>query len=337
MTNRSDLPSPRHGGDLAYATATFGNPDGGWLDLSTGVNPNPYPVRSFDVTALARLPSPDGMLRLLAAAGAAYGAPPTAAIAATPGTEIAIRLLPAIAPPGPVAIVWPTYGSHADAWRRGGRTPRALASLDDVPTDTAVVVVGNPNNPDGRTTPPGTLERLALRLGARNGLLIVDEAFADVTPEVSLASRVGPLPIVVLRSFGKFFGLPGLRLGFVVGAPVVVAKLAALLGDWPVSAPAMTVGTAALSDHAWQTAARTELAGKMRRLRALLAGHNLAIHGGTDLFALIGDAEAAALHRRLAERGIWTRAFADQPTWLRVGLPGNDADFDRLDGALKPD
>ncbi len=139
-------------------------------------------------------------------------------------------------PPGSVAIVAPTYGSHSDAWQSAGRSVETVAALDRIAPDTTIVIVGNPNNPDGRTFSPSRLANLARTLGARGGLLIVDEAFADVAPEVSLAPELAGLPAIVLRSFGKFYGLAGLRLGFAAGQSAVTARLAGLLGDWPVSA-----------------------------------------------------------------------------------------------------
>ena len=253
---------------------------------------------------------------------------------AVPGTEIAIRLLPLLAPGGPVAIVSPTYGSHADAWRAAGRTVIQIASIDDLPADAAIAVLANPNNPDGRIVEPARLTALAHRLAERGGLLIVDEAFADLDPGLSLAPRLAGLPAIVLRSFGKFYGLAGLRLGFVAGAPTVVGALGSMLGDWPVSGAAIAIGTAALSDTAWQDKTRRRLARDAARLRDLFTGAGLSLGGGTDLFVLVAHHSAAAIHAGLAARGIWTRAFDDQPEWLRFGLPADDAAFGRLGAAL---
>ena len=323
---------PRHGGDLAFATAFYGIPSGGWLDLSTGINPTPYPAAQITADQLGRLPDGVALGRLLAAARAAYGVPAGVRLVATPGTELAIRLVPLVAPAGSVAVVGPTYGSHEDTWRNAGRPVHVVGDLTEVPVEATILVVGNPNNPDGRTFAPSQLADLARGLAGRGGLLVVDEAFADVAPDVSLVGTLADLPAIVLRSFGKFHGLAGLRLGFVAGSPPIVAGLAAILGDWSVSSPALTVGAAALSDDAWRAAARKSLSRQNRELRAVLIRHRLAIRGGTDLFVLIEDEDATGVHSRLAERGIWTRAFANQPRWLRIGLPGSR--LDRLDRAL---
>lgn len=325
---------PVHGGDLAFATRRYGEPAEGWLDLSTGINPQPWPAAHWLARAdLTRLPDAADLDALLAAARAAYGIAPDVAIAATPGSEIAIRLLPAAVPPGAVAIVSPTYATHAAAWRAAGRGVAEVPSLAEVPADAAIAVAGNPNNPDARTTSPAELAALATKLGARGGLLVVDEAFADTTPENSLAPALDGLPAVVLRSLGKFYGLPGLRLGFVAGDAAIVTGIQAALGAWPISTPAIAIGTAALSDTAWQEATRKRLHGASQRLAALLGRHGLRIAGATSLFVLVEDDNARHLHVALASQGIWTRIFAGNPRHLRVGLPPDDA-VARLDAAL---
>lgn len=335
---RAVLPSPddtpRHGGDLAFATARYGLPAGGWLDLSTGVNANPYRTPPLATEALTCLPDRAGLEALLATARSAYRVPAATVIVAVPGTDLALRLLPLIAPPGPVAIVSPTYRSHHEAWTAAGRAVTAIASVDECPADAAVVVLANPNNPDGHVTAPARLVALRENLSARGGLLVVDEAFADVAPQVSLVPHLGNLPALVLRSFGKFYGLPGLRLGFVAGEPAILSRLAALIGDWPVSGPAIAIGTAALADTAWQDETRRRLAASARDLRAVLARHRLAVKGGTDLFVLIDDPRAGDIHARLARHGIWTRVFAENLDGLRLGIPGDAAALARLERAL---
>jgi cobalamin biosynthesis protein CobC len=324
-----DITYPRHGGDLTAARARYG----ALLDLSTGVCPYQYGPLSGQLRGLERLPGQDDLDRLVTTVRRAYGVPHAAGLVAVPGSEMAIRLIPVVAPPGPVAIVGPTYGSHAEAWRNSGREMVEVDSLESIPATARIVVIGNPNNPDGRITPPHLLSELATRLSADGGLLIVDEAFADVAPDVSLVSRLSGLPALVLRSFGKFYGLPGVRLGFVAGDPGVVERLRKLLGDWPVSVSALAIGEAALADDAWRDAMRARLKGESATLRQVLTRHGLAIKGGTDLFVLIEDEHAPEIHDGLARRGIWTRAFEGQPTWLRIGLP-SDGGLEKLDRAL---
>ena len=318
------VPLPEHGGDLAFATRLYGAPPEGWLDLSTGISPFPYPHAAVPDAALRRLPDAADLAALIEAAGAAYGVGRDFDIAAVPGTEIAIRLLPHVLGSPAATIVGPTYGSHRDAWQ-GSSPAQSIAAIAD--GSTAVVV--NPNNPDGRIIPPAELTRLARRLSA----LIVDEAFADVAPAASIVPALAAPNVIVLRSLGKFYGLAGLRLGFVIAPPDVVARLHRMLGAWPVSGPAIAIGRAALGDAAWATSARARLSAAAAQLRAALTRHGLAIAGGTDLFVLNDHADAPALHINLAQRGIWTRAFADHPRWLRFGVP-DDAGLARLDAAL---
>lgn len=322
----TDTALPRHGGDLAFATRTYGEPDGGWLDLSTGISPAPYPVPAGLIASgiFHRLPDRAALARLEAVARAAYGVPALASLAAVPGSEIAIHLLPRLASPGARAfILSPTYSGHTAAWPAA--TP--VTTLDAIP-DGAIAILANPNNPDGRIFAPEVLSALARRVT----WLIVDEAFADVAPEASLIPTL-PQNALVLRSVGKFYGLAGVRLGFVAGGRDDIAKVATALGDWAVSGPAIAVGAAALADTDWRETTRARLREEAAALRNLLAAHDLPIAGGTDLFVLVAADDGHVLHRALARRGVWTRAFADHRPWLRFGLPG--AGFARLERALR--
>lgn len=322
---------PRHGGALAGATARYGLPAEGWLDLSTGINPEPWPTPPLGAEAFTRLPDPADLARLVAAARRAYGAAADIRVSPVPGTDLALRLLPALMPESKVAILSPTYSGHAEAWRDAGHSVRAVSDLPGAAGST-VVVLANPNNPDGRVTAPDALLGALAALPA-NGLLVVDEAFAEVAPAVSIVPALGDPRLVVLRSFGKFYGLAGLRLGFVLGAGPIVARLAALIGDWPVSGPALAIGRGALSDADWRETTRLRLAERRSRLDAVLARHGLTVTGGTDLFRLIAAADAGGLHERLARHGVWTRVFAERPGFIRFGVP-RDADLARLDAAL---
>jgi cobalamin biosynthesis protein CobC len=326
--------APRHGGDLTFARQRHGDPLTGWLDLSTGINPHPYPAPEIDPVDLHRLPDRGRLIDLLDAARRTYVVPEAAALVAAPGSETAIQAIPLLVPHRRVAIVGPTYGSHRQAWHGADKEVIDCGSLADIPSDAAVVVLANPNNPDGRTVAPDDLAGLARRLAARDGLLVVDEAFADLTPEVSLIPQLTDIHAIVLRSLGKFHGLAGLRLGFVAGQPAMTARLERLFGAWPVSGAALTIGRAALADRGWAAATRVALGVEAGRLREVLAARGLPVIGGTDLFVLIENTNAGRLHGALAERGIWTRAFAERTHWLRFGLPADDHGFARLDRAL---
>lgn len=313
----------RHGGRLAAARAAFPNVPGPWLDLSTGINPRPYPARRADAAALRRLPDPEEVAALEAAAAQAFGVSADR-VAATPGTEAALRALPRLLGARSVAIAAPTYGGHAEAWRLAG------AKVDLVPRDrlaasaAEAVVLVSPNNPDGARTPvPHAGDRW----------LIVDEAFVETAPELSIADRVGGRT-VILRSFGKFYGLPGVRLGFVIAEPGLAARVSAQFGDWPLSAEAIAAGLAAYPDADWRERTQARLAHDADRLDALLTAAGFEIVGGTSLFRLAATPDAAARFIALARRGVLARPFPDQPTWLRFGIP-KPKDWPRLAAALE--
>jgi cobalamin biosynthetic protein CobC len=329
-----------HGGDLAAASRAYGDPPGGWLDLSTGVNPHAYPVDGIDPRTWARLPDADLLDACLAAARARYRIPDTAGLVAAPGTQAILQWLPYVARSRRVAVVAPTYGEHARTWRLaaadgGGEvteTASLAAAVSDGAVDTAVLC--NPNNPDGRVESPDAVMGAAARLAARGGRLIVDEAFCDTRPDLSVAPGAGGPGLIVLRSLGKIYGLAGLRVGFAATEPSVAAALAARLGPWAVSGPALSVARRALDDGDWLAAQGARLAIDCDRLDSVLTAKGFKIIGGTDLFRLIETPAAGSLFDHLARSGIWVRRFSGYPTWLRFGLPGRDDEWRKVEAAL---
>lgn len=321
-----------HGGDLDAARRLFPDAPEPWIDLSTGINPIPYPLPVLPASAWQRLPDRENEAALLAAARTAYGVPDEAGIVAAPGTQILIELLPPLAGMDDrVAVVGPTYGEHARTWRKAGHPVAEAAGLAET-GDARVVVLVNPNNPDGRIVEPARLRDFAGRLAARGGLLVVDEAFADFEAGTSLIPALPPSTLV-LRSFGKTYGLAGLRLGFAVGRGDLTARLAERLGPWAVPGPALHVGARALGDRGWLEAAGRDRAADAIRLDRLLARVGTVV-GGTSLFRLVETGEAAALFDRLGRNGIYARRFQDQPNRLRFGLPADEAGWSRLEAAL---
>jgi len=322
-------PIADHGGALDRAIGQFGGPREDWIDLSTGINPWPYPVPALGPEAWSRLPDAGALAALLRVARDYYGAP--ADPVAAPGSQALIQLLPRLVQATRVAVVGPTYAEHARCWALAGHRVEPVA---DPATDAPILVLVNPNNPDGLCRAPAELLALAERQAARGGLLVVDEAFADVTPERSVAGHVGRPGLVVLRSFGKFFGLAGLRLGFAFGPADLMAALDQALGPWAVAGPALEVGRMALADRAWIAATRDRLAEAARNLDAILSVGRLEPQGGTDLYRLVRHADATRLADRLGRRHILVRRFADRPTLLRFGLPPDEAACARLQAAL---
>jgi L-threonine-O-3-phosphate decarboxylase len=319
-----------HGGRIRAAAQRYGIPEKSWLDLSTGINPNGWPVPVVSQEIWQRLPQDDD--ELTAAAQSYYG---TTALLPVAGSQAAIQALPRLCAPCRVAVVASSYAEHAHAWRQHGHqvTPMSAAEILQVGDEVQVVLIVNPNNPSGKLFTRDELICLHERLSARGGWLIVDEAFMDATPEHSLSSMCPRAGLIVLRSVGKFFGLAGARAGFVLAEQALLDTLAALLGPWPLAAPSRYVTTLALRDSAWQQAARHTLAHASQRLAELLAQHGLPPAGGCALFQWVCRDDAAKVHEQLAQRGILTRLY-DQPHSLRFGLPREEAEWQRLANTL---
>lgn len=313
-----------HGGRLAEARAAYGGED--WIDLSTGINPVPWPHAGSVSVDWRSLPDPAMLAALEAAAAAHFGADP-AYCCAVPGSEIGLRLVGRMLDL-PAQYLVPSYRTHGEIFP-------AASPVDDLPPPMPfTLLLANPNNPDGRIVPPARLRDWLDASGG--GWLVVDEAFADSTPQTSLAPAIrDDNRLIVLRSFGKFFGLAGVRLGFVLGPREIVARIRRTLGDWPLSAAAIAIGAAAYNDRDWIARTRSDLAQRAAQLDALLAGHGLIASGDCPLFRLIRVDDAAALFDRLACRAILTRPFDYDPHWLRLGVPASAVERARLDEALR--
>lgn len=306
-----------HGGGLDAAVERYGGRRADWLDLSTGINPEPYPLPPLEPGDWTALPDRAAIAALTAAARRFWRVPEGAEVLAAPGASALIARIPALAAPGRVRIDRPTYNEHAAAFAAHG-----WQVTGDGPVAARVLV--HPNNPDGR------LWRAA---EADAALTVIDESFCDVMPErslVALATREG---VIVLKSFGKFWGLAGLRLGFAIARPETVARLAEMIGPWAVSGPALRVGARALGDTGWADETRARLARDRARLDRAMTGAGAAVAGGTDLFGLYRVADAEAWRDRLARRHIWSRTFPYSAHLLRLGLPHGDG-WARLEAAL---
>ncbi|MFZ3580591.1 aminotransferase class I/II-fold pyridoxal phosphate-dependent enzyme [Loktanella sp. DJP18] len=309
-------PPRDHGGGLDAAIATFGGKRADWLDLSTGINPVPYPLPRLTTAAWTALPDRDATALLVQRARAFWNIPAAAAVLALPGASPAIAQLPRLRDAGRVSIPGPTYNEHGAAFRAAGWT------LADDAQDAIVAV--HPNNPDGlmwqaeQVTAPFT---------------IIDESFCDVTPAASLIRLSARPGTVVLKSLGKFWGLAGLRLGFAIGDPQIIADLADALGPWPVSGPALSIGAEALADPLWADETCARLDRDAARLDELLLSKGALVKGGTSLFRLYQVEDAAAAQAHLARSRVWSRVFPYASDWLRLGLPPPDA-WDRLEAAF---
>ena len=320
-----------HGGNLHDAIARFGRPGGDWIDLSTGINPQSYPVPPLATDVWHRLPEVSPALA--AAAEAYYGAPRVLPVA---GTQAAIQALPRLRAPSRVVVAAPAYAEHAHRWAQAGHAIREVPykDLGSAVADCDVMLICNPNNPTGGTIDPEILLAWADQLALRQGWLVVDEAFGDTTPQLSVAAWSDRPGLIVLRSVGKFFGLAGLRLGFVAAHSTLLSALSDVLGPWSVSGPAQDIGCAALADRPWQQAMRNHLLRAGERLHVLLASQGISANGSA-LYQWWPEPQAQAFWQHMARRGIWVRLFTRGACGIRLGLPLNEIDWRRLEQALE--
>lgn len=319
-----------HGGRLQRAVQHYGIAREQWLDLSSGIAPWSFAIPEIPLRAWARLPETDDGLEQ--AAAGYYGVEHLLAVA---GSQAAIQALPQLRARGTVGVLSPCYAEHAEGWRRAGHQVLELHSeqVDEQLDSLDVLVVVNPNNPTGCLHSAAQLLGWHQRLARRGGWLLVDEAFMDNSPQHSIGAHAQQAGLIVLRSFGKFFGLAGVRLGFVLAEPLLLQRLAELLGPWTVSGPTRMLGQACLLDSAAHQQQIARCAAASQRLAALLSRAGLAPTGGCDLFQYLVIDQAAQVHEFMAQRGILLRLFS-QPASLRFGLPATDAEFQRLEQAL---
>lgn len=306
-----------HGGNLSAAILRYGGDRADWIDLSTGINPTPYPLPVLAASDWAELPDTAASAALIDAARRFWKVPEGAAVLPAPGASALIALIPGLADPRWVKIKTPTYNEHAAAFANHG-----WSIAESEPAEARVAV--HPNNPDGRLWQE---DELAAPLS------IIDESFCDTCPDQSLIHLAAKPGVIVLKSFGKFWGLAGMRLGFAIGDPALIQQLSNLQGPWAVSGPALKTGVQALQDQDWAQATRQNLARDAQRLDQLAAARGVRLVGGTDLFRLYEVSEAAAWQDRLAHAHIWSRIFPYSKTYLRLGLPPQDG-WDRLEAAL---
>jgi cobalamin biosynthetic protein CobC len=311
------MKAPRdHGGGLDAAIAEYGGTRADWLDLSTGINPVPYPLPDLAPHAWNALPDQAAQAKLIQRARAFWNVPDAAAVLPIPGASAAIAQLPRLGKAGQVSIPGPTYNEHGAAFRAAG-----WALVDDA--SDAIVAV-HPNNPDGMVWQADQITA---------DLSIIDESFCDVMPEASLIRLSARPGTIVLKSFGKFWGLAGLRLGFAIGDPAIIADLAEALGPWPVSGPALSIGAEALADPMWADETCARLTKDAQRLDDLLIAQGAIVKGGTSLFRLYQVEDAAAAQAHLAQSHIWSRIFPYATDWLRLGLPPPDR-WNQIEGAF---
>ncbi|GHA02441.1 threonine-phosphate decarboxylase [Arenicella chitinivorans] len=329
--NNALMRAPKHGGDVGRAILQYGGSAQDWLDLSTGISPWSYPLPNIDDALWHQLPTEPTSLSL---AAADYYGCTRAHVVATPGSQLAIRLLPTLLhAQSHVAIPQVGYQEHRYGWQRAGHHIHFYKDSTELNTLVATqqvehAVVINPNNP---TTERYTAEELRALGDTLRGLLLVDEAFAD-TETSSMVGQLDAMPnLLILRSPGKFFGLAGARIGFLLSRHRIADALKTLLMPWSLSAPACYVVESALRDKAWQVAQQRRIRQSRdhqeRHLSQFLASRSptLELRVESLYCCLLGAAQPLyELHRALAQQKIWTRINTPQEPapWLRLGLAG---------------
>ncbi|WP_211315216.1 threonine-phosphate decarboxylase CobD [Photobacterium lipolyticum] len=330
-----------HGGNLLKFAQQYQRPVAEWLDLSTGVSPFTYPCPPVPFDAWNRLPElNDGLEQ---AAAEYYGCGSLLAVA---GSQAAIMALPdAIAAQrgrlGVIALPRVGYKEHQHAWQNYSGADGVkwqIEYYDDIPSTSLlarsdVVVCINPNNPTGVRLPLEQLRQWQQQLQQRQGMLIVDEAFIDCTPEQSLLTQPLDDNVIVLRSIGKFFGLAGARVGFLFGQQGLLDSIAQKLGPWTIPGPSRWITREGLLDSTWQQQMRQCLAEQSSRLRTLLTHCFAGKISGTELFQTVALPDAPMIHHQLCQHAILTR-LCDEQDALRFGLPSNELEWKKLELAL---
>lgn len=349
-----------HGGRLQDVAKRYGIDESNWLDLSTGVSPWHYPVPDIPPSAWNRLPEEeDG---LISEADRYYGGHNALPVA---GSQAAIQCLPQVLTsmregPGRVLLPKVGYKEHERAWQMQGWQIEyygdnkghtfehsgessydsgdvSVPVYDQQPTPEQidrcdVLLIINPNNPAAGLVPVEQLTVWLEALTLKGGYLIVDEAFMDMTPEYSM-NAIDSRSLIVLRSIGKFFGLAGIRAGFVFAPHRVRSAMQEMLGPWCLSGPARYVSTRALADIEWQKLQSVRLKRESTRLRQLLLSLGEPIVG-TSLFQCVYLPQAPLWFEHLCRHGVLTR-LTDEGDALRFGLPADEGQWARLTGALQ--
>jgi len=324
-----------HGGRLDLAKKLYPQAPEPWIDLSTGISPWSYPAPQVEANDLRGLPDAGALQRLIGVARRAYRVPQPAEVVPLAGSEAGLSVIPWLFREAKrVAVLGPAYGSHAKAWTAAGHSVSQVSSLNEA-SGAAILIVVNPNNPDGRFLPHSDLAAVLPPLRRRNGLLIVDEAFADTDESYSLLPVVARLDhTLVLRSIGKFFGAGGIRLGFAITSHPIAERLRDALGSWPVSSQALAFGTETLADEDWAIKQRRRLKEAANEIDAVLNEAGFTIAGGTSLFRLGAHPCSSEIFSHLAKNGILVRPFQNRNA-LRFGLPGSTEQLGRLRDTLK--
>jgi len=331
-----------HGGQLQQIAEQYKISVSDWLDLSTGIAPLSYPIPTIPSNVWQQLPQQS--LGLITTAKQYYQC---SQLIVTNGSQAIIKALPELYRQKNIAsthVYLPErgYKEHAHAWRIAGyKLHFYQESLPDIAElqPNSVVVIINPNNPTGKFFDREVINQYQVKLKQLNGLLVLDEAFIDVMPSSqSFCSQVIDEHVIVLRSFGKFFGLAGIRIGFLIADDYWCTTFKAILGPWQVNGPAQIIAEKALNNREWQNQQCKNLSTLRMQQEALLwqafTDKLVKTIQGCDLFLTLSfhhNDSAKKLYHLLCQQGVYCR-LADEQDTLRFGIAKHES-LSRLEDA----
>lgn len=311
-----------HGAHGESAARSLGLAPRSFLDFSQNINPLGPPPGALEAARAAISGSsvyPDPQYpELRRALGGYLGVPEANVLPTNGGAEALFLAALGLRRAGKsrALILEPTFSeyaaaanaagmevAHRPAWREsGGGFAFDLRSLDGLGAGDAVFLC-NPNNPTGSALPRDEVREIHEAVAGPGAALVVDEAFADFAPALSVASEANAA-LTVVRSFTKFFAIPGLRLGCLVSSEA--ERFATLQPSWPVNAAAAAAGVAAASDAEFAGRSvrrvgelRREMAGELSELQGITVYDSAA-----NFLLLRGPGEVA---EPLARRGVLVR------------------------------
>ena len=315
-----------HGGNLDKAISFYGGKESEWIDLSTGINPNSYPIPKLSISDWRSLPTKTEIKDLESIIKSKQKI--SSEIIMVPGAQMAINFLPFLlkGEGTEVRILTPTYNEYNYCFTNTGFKVNSCQKFNQLfNSDIAIIV--NPNNPDGKIYEINELFELSKSVK----ILIVDESFIDSVECDSIVNQLNEdvSNIIVIRSFGKFFGLAGLRLGYVFSGKEIIRKFKRFFGPWQISKMSVKIATIAFSDDVWIKKTKNNLNEKANAIDNLMKKINWKITGGTNLFRLYSTSNSDLAQKLLAEKFIWSRKFSYSKKWIRLGIP-NERDFKKL-------
>ena len=312
----------QHGGDIDLAIKKYGGQRADWIDLSTGINRTSYPWQESVKVELRDLPSSKLLMGLEKAASRAYKVAEGTDTAAVQGAQQIISLLPiCLKNYNSVAILGPTYNEYEKAFKSSGIKAETVSEVSKLSSSDIAIIV-NPNNPTGKVIAEEILDDLSKKVR----ILIIDESF-----KMFSSRRIQKFDNVIqINSLGKFFGLAGVRLGFVSGPSDFIKSVREMLGPWPISSIAAEIGIIALNDTTWISEMEKILLEGSNVLHKACSTKNWKLVGKTNLFHTYATSSCLEVEEQFAAHYIWIRTFDYSQTWIRLGIPTSKYEWTRV-------